>query len=393
MVRHDTGMPKDGKVVAILRKNVVAFIVPSVPETPKAAKGKVKAKAKAAPKDASKKEPVEKIPDLVGRRLGVVGRSPNNIDVLKVILRQYNVSPDKVVILTSEDFAKPNAPDKISVIQYDPYNVAAAIRDSNVDAIMSVGPVSSPITADAIAAATRDKEPPKFLALDAAEAIAERNPIYKSTEIKAGAFGGSPQRPEESVETIGVNHYIVARRQLDEQTVADFTKHLFAIRQALSADLPSAAKIEKPDTDKDAAVPVHPGAAAYIDGELKSFFDPLQRLDLPRPDGVFTVRLGGRGPAQLQQGRRPGPPAGGARQAPGDHQGGAHRRDLAGAGRTTGTAGHDPIRHDPRSGGEHPRPNRDDGVFGVVRAGRIAIADRRAALLDQRPALAAVASA
>ena len=37
--------------------------------------------------------------------------------------------------------------------------------------------------------------------------------------------------------------------------------------------MPSAAKIEKPDTDKDAAVPVHPGAAAYIDGELKSFFD------------------------------------------------------------------------------------------------------------------------
>jgi TRAP-type uncharacterized transport system substrate-binding protein len=270
VVRHDTGMPKDGKVVAILRKNVVAFIVPSVPEAPKAAKGK--AKAKAAPKDA-KKEPVEKITDLVGRRLGVVGRSPNNIELLKVILRQYNVSPDKIVILMSEDLAKPNAPDKISVIQYDPNNVAAAIRESNVDAIMSVGPVSSPITADAIAAATRDKEPPKFLALGAAEAIAERNPIYESTEIKAGAFGGSPPRPEESVETIGVNHYIVARRQLDDQTVADFTKHLFAIRQALSAELPAAAKIEKPDTDKDAAVPVHPGAAAYLDGELKSFFD------------------------------------------------------------------------------------------------------------------------
>jgi TRAP-type uncharacterized transport system substrate-binding protein len=271
VVRHDTGMPKDGKVVAILRKNVVAFIVPSVAEAPKPAKGK--AKTKAAAKAPSKTEPVEKISDLVGRRLGVVGRSPNNIEVLKVILRQYNVSPDKIVILMSEDLAKPNAPDRISVIQYDPNNVAAAIRESNVDAIMSVGPVSSPITADAIAAATRDKEPPKFIALTAAEAIAERNPIYESTEIKAGAFGGSPPRPEESVETIGVNHYIVARRQLDDQTVADFTKHLFAIRQVLSADLPAAAKIEKPDTDKDAAVPVHPGAAAYLDGELKSFFD------------------------------------------------------------------------------------------------------------------------
>ena len=122
---------------------------------------------------------------------------------------------------------------------------------------MSVGPVSSPITADAIAAATRDKEPPKFLALDAAEAIAERNPIYESTEIKAGAFGGSPPQPDESVETISVNHYIVARQQLDEQIVADFTKHCSRSARPY-VEMPSAAKIEKPDTDKDAAVPVHP---------------------------------------------------------------------------------------------------------------------------------------
>jgi hypothetical protein len=40
----------------------------------------------------------------------------------------------------------------------------------------------------------------------------------------------------------------------------------------------SAAKIEKPDTDKDAAVTVHPGAAAYLDGELKTFFDRYSDL-------------------------------------------------------------------------------------------------------------------
>src|SRR5438034_9883381 len=31
-------------------------------------------------------------------------------------------------------------------------------------------------------------------------------------------------------------------------------------------ELPSAGKIEKPDTDKDAALPAHAGAAAFIDG-------------------------------------------------------------------------------------------------------------------------------
>jgi TRAP-type uncharacterized transport system substrate-binding protein len=269
VIRRDTGMPKEGQAVAILRKNVVVFIVPSAASPAKEKKGKAAAKAK---------EPVGKIAELVGKRLGVVGRSPTNIELLKVILRQYNIAPDKIAILTADDLAKPNAPGKISVIQFTTTGVAATIRDSKLDAIMAVGPVGSPITADAIAAATRGKEPPTYLAIGVAEAIAERYPIYESTEIKAGAFGGSPPRPEESVETIGVNHYIVARKTLGEHTVADFTKLLFAIRQRLTAEMPAAAKIEKPDTDKDAPVPVHPGAAAYLDGELKTFFDRYSDL-------------------------------------------------------------------------------------------------------------------
>ena len=38
-------------------------------------------------------------------------------------------------------------------------------------------------------------------------------------------------------------------------------------------EFPLAAKIETPDTDKDAVIPVHPGAAAYVDGEEKTFLD------------------------------------------------------------------------------------------------------------------------
>jgi hypothetical protein len=327
VVRRDAGLPRNAQVVAILRKNVVVFVVPGAADSAKddkaegaketkatkpgkkvakaeaddeeedsakatkpakaskGSKGGKPAKAAKADKDKAKptakddgKNAVDKISALVGRRLGIVGRSPSNVELLKIIVRQYGIASDKVVLLTGDDVGKPNAPDKISVVQFDINNVGPQIRDSNVDAIMAVGPVSSQITADAIAAATRGKEPPTFLAIGAAEAIAERNPIYESTEIKAGAFGGSPPRPEESVDTIGVNHYIVVRRGLGEGVVADFTKHLFAIRQSLTAELPSAAKIEKPDTDKDAPVPVHPGASAYLDGELKSFFDRYNDL-------------------------------------------------------------------------------------------------------------------
>jgi hypothetical protein len=37
--------------------------------------------------------------------------------------------------------------------------------------------------------------------------------------------------------------------------------------------LPNAPKIEKPDTDKDAALPAHEGAAAYFDGNERTFLE------------------------------------------------------------------------------------------------------------------------
>ena len=60
---------------------------------------------------------------------------------------------------------------------------------------------------------------------------------------------------------------------MSESTIATFTRQLFAIRQTLKNEFPLAAKIETPDTDKDATIPVHPGAAAFVDGEEKTFLD------------------------------------------------------------------------------------------------------------------------
>ncbi len=83
----------------------------------------------------------------------------------------------------------------------------------------------------------------------------------------------SPPRPDDTVTTINFGHHFAARKSLSETTVAAFTRQLFAARQAILSEFPQAAKIETPDTDKDASMPVHPGAAAYIDGEEKTFLD------------------------------------------------------------------------------------------------------------------------
>jgi TRAP transporter TAXI family solute receptor len=238
IIRGDLEVPKNAQAVATLRKNVAVLWVP-LP-----IKGK-----KAGPK-------ITKIAQLSGRRVGVVGRTPANVNLLKVILQQYRVDPSKV-----------------EIVQFPAAEVAEAIRGQKADAYLAAGPVNSKITAEAIAASTGDGGVPTFLGIDSAEAIAQNHPVYEAADIPAGSFGGSPDRPDDEVKTISFSHHIVARKGLSEATIAAFTRQLFAIRQQLMSEFPLAAKIETPDTDKDAVIPVHPGAAAFVDGEEKTFLD------------------------------------------------------------------------------------------------------------------------
>jgi TRAP transporter TAXI family solute receptor len=238
IIRGDLEVPKNAQAVATLRKNVAVLWAPPP------AKGK-----KAGPK-------ISKISQLSGRRVGVVGRTQANLNLLKIILQQYGVDPNKV-----------------EIFQFPAAEAAETIRSQKADAYFAAGPVNSKITTEAIAASIRDGGSPTFLAIDSAEAIAQNHPVYEASEIPAGTFGGSPDRPDDDVKTISFAHHIVARKGLSESTVAAFTRQLFAVRQSLMAEFPLAAKIETPDTDKDAVIPVHPGAAAFVDGEEKTFLD------------------------------------------------------------------------------------------------------------------------
>ncbi|MBV9533522.1 MAG: TAXI family TRAP transporter solute-binding subunit [Bradyrhizobium sp.] len=238
IIRGDLDLPKNAQAVATLRKNVVVIWVP--------AKGKGK-------KSGAK---ITKIAQLAGHRIGVIGRTEANVNLLKVILQQSGVDSGK-----------------IEIVQFPAAEAVEAIRNQKADAYLAAGPVNSKITAEAIAASGKDGGDPTFLAIDAAEAIAQNHPAYEAAEIPAGAFGGNPDRPEEEVETISFAHHIVARKGLSDTTVAAFARQMFAARQQLMAEFPLAAKIETPDTDKDAVIPVHPGAAAFVDGEEKTFLD------------------------------------------------------------------------------------------------------------------------
>jgi hypothetical protein len=232
-------MPDGTESVAILRKNVVVLWASPRKGAKKGAKSNIKS-----------------IDDLAGHRIGVVGRTQVNVTLLQVILKESGVDPGKV-----------------AVVQFSVDQIAAMLKDPTIDAFMTVGPVGSKITSDAIASTARTRGEPTFLPIDVSEAIASRHPLYESEEIPGSAFSSSPARPDDKVETVGVNHLIVAPKSLSENTVAAFTRQLFAAKPALAREIPGASRIEKPDTDKDAALPAHPGAAAYIDGNERTFMD------------------------------------------------------------------------------------------------------------------------
>jgi TRAP transporter TAXI family solute receptor len=242
VARGDLTLPGNAESVAILRKNVVVLWTPSGLQ----AKG-------------SKKKPVAKInglDELAGRRVGVIGRTQANVTLLKVILAESGVNPDKV-----------------SVSQFSVNQIAEMAKDPTLDAYMTVGPLDSKITKDAIAATSASRGEPKFLPIDVSETIAKKHQLYESEEIPGSIFSSSPARPEDKVDTVSVNHLIIAPKSLSDTTVSAFTRQLFTNRQQLARELPNSPKIEKADTDKDAALPAHQGAAAYFDGNERTFLE------------------------------------------------------------------------------------------------------------------------
>jgi TRAP transporter TAXI family solute receptor len=242
VARADLEMPTDAQSVAILRKNVVVLWAPS-----------------GLPAKGSKRSPAPKIKslaDLPGHRIGIIGTTQANVTLLHVILSESGIAPDKV-----------------AVVQFATNQISAMARDPAIDAFMAVGPLDSKITIEAIATTARDRGEPVFLPIEVSEAIATRHPLYESEEIPGSTFSSAPARPDDKIETVSVNHLIVARRSLSETAVGAFTRQLFAVRQSLAKEVPGAANIETPDTDKDAPLPAHRGAAAYIDGTERTFLE------------------------------------------------------------------------------------------------------------------------
>jgi TRAP transporter TAXI family solute receptor len=227
-------------VVAILRQNVMALIVP----------------APGATKKGKKSVKIEKVAQLSGRRVGIVTGSEATVGLLDLVLSHYGVALAKV-----------------TVSEIDPNNLAGAIKNNQVDVLFVAGAATGQAISSAVAAASQNGDAPTFVAIDQADGIAKRNPAFDSVDIDAGTFGGNPPTPDDSLKSLSFAEHLVARKSFSDSSVATLAKVLYSSRQSLAIAMPGEMKIEAPSTDKDAAVVSHPGALAYLSDSQQSFFD------------------------------------------------------------------------------------------------------------------------
>ena len=189
----------------------------------------------------------------------MIGRTQANVTLLRVILTESGVDPDKV-----------------AVTQFGTSQIAEMTTRSGHRCVHGGGPARQQgiTAAEAIAS---DRAAPGASRCFCRSTYRKPSPSgirsMREQEIPGSSFSSSPRRgPEDKVETVSVNHLIVARKALSETAVGTLARQLFAARRRWP-EVPGAAHIEKPDTDKERRPARASGAAAYIDGTERTFLE------------------------------------------------------------------------------------------------------------------------
>jgi TRAP-type uncharacterized transport system substrate-binding protein len=199
---------------------------------------------------------IDRVSGLRGKRIGV-SRAAGNLELLKLVLAQYEVSPEEVTIV-------PLPPDA----------VLPAVRAKEIDALFAVDAIGARVASDSAARLRMAfGGDPTIVPIREAAALAARNRAVETGEIVRGALGGDPPRPAENLPTISITSRLMASQSLDDTKVGELVDAILSLRVTLASELPAIQGLETPATDKDAPLAVHPGAAAFIDGEQETFFD------------------------------------------------------------------------------------------------------------------------
>jgi TRAP-type uncharacterized transport system substrate-binding protein len=229
-VRGDIGDLSQARAVVVL-SHVVALII--------------------APPGSS----IDSIDKLRGRRVGVIG-GETNTKVVDVLSKQYGLDRTKVF----KDVALPDA--------------RKAVQSKEVSALLFVIPLAQKYLS--LVRGIYQQGPkalPVLIPIDSAEAISEVEHAYESFDVPKGTLHGAPPVPDDDLTTLRTSLYLVAKKELSSDLIANLTQTLMKVRRDLLAEDPIFAQITAPSTEPDAYLPLHPGAAAFYNSTQQSFMD------------------------------------------------------------------------------------------------------------------------
>jgi TRAP-type uncharacterized transport system substrate-binding protein len=155
-----------------------------------------------------------------------------------------------------------------------PPDVRRALDSKEVRAILVVVPLSEKYLALVRGFFQQTaKTSPVLIPIDSAGAIAEKERAYESFDVPKGTLRGSPPLPSDDLTTLRVSFYLVAKKKLDADMITGLTQSFMNARRDLLGEMPILAQVAAADTDQDAYLPVHPGAAAFYNGTQQTFLD------------------------------------------------------------------------------------------------------------------------
>lgn len=192
---------------------------------------------------------------LKGHTVGVVGGEINQkiVDALK---KEFDLA------------------DKVTFKSLAPADVPRAIKAKEASAFLVVIPLNEKYLSLVRSFFRGDHNTfPTVIPVESSGAIADLEGAFESFDVPLGTLRGNPPVPDADVTTLRIGSYLVADKKLDADLITSLTQALINARNDLVRDQPLLSGIAAPDTDPDAYIAVHPGAAAFYNGTQQSFMD------------------------------------------------------------------------------------------------------------------------
>ncbi len=172
-----------------------------------------------------------------------------------------------------------DVPDAAARVQMAPLN-------STLDKLLAPGGYGAVIAIAHASTIAKDKMYQQYAgrgsftlnSIDESKALARRNPAVSEETLPTGMLSSSPVVPDDDLDTIGLQWLLVVQSHMSSSTAGDLARIIYENKAELALDRGFASKIEPADTDKDAFIVAHPGAAEYINDDTKSFMDRYSDL-------------------------------------------------------------------------------------------------------------------